>query len=296
MDVIIWTLAATAAALAFVAVLLLVSTTRDPDTQRTIATVDPSKQYVELRRQLDQVVYAQNRTAEEIADSIARLTPSPDSPYLGHPEAAKLMRELSHSLGTPLAGIKAEVQVLESQGNMASKIERRLSRIRTGVDLCQAFLLAYRNLGVVDNSTSFLRNESLEAAISRASEFYAGRATRTVQTRLVLPNAIPGYGSYQFLAAVLPLLENAVEGTADGLISIEHTRLGDFDVVSISNAVVGKLIKDFMVDGVSSKDAHQGLGIGVSQRIVQSLGGTLESRCIDNRLDMIIRLPAKAKI
>lgn len=287
--------------LAIVAVLLLVITSNSSEPTSARRFDDMARQIerlsYEFDRKISQATYAQERMASEVVESVQNAVSTLSPEHRGRSESLRLTREISHSLGTPFAGIKAEVRVLEAEdGSDSHRVSFRLERIRTAIDLCQAFVLAYRNLGAVDERTTFLADVRLPEAITRALDFYAAQQGSDVEAAVAMPDAFAGYSNYQILSAILPLLENAVEGTVDGRVAVEHRREERFDVVQISNAFSGGLAEGFLDDDVTGKGGnHEGLGISVSRRLVESMGGALSAESVDQQIRVRISIPVKAR-
>jgi K+-sensing histidine kinase KdpD len=287
--------------LALVACLLLFTSDRAPEGSTGQGNIADVAALVEelgysLDRQFIRLTYTQERVAEAVVERVIAATSSTAIDRGVRPDSLRLVREISHSLGTPLAGIKAQVNVLKLRGHVNEDGGTRLDQIRTAVDLCQAYILAYRNLGIVDDSTTFLADDRLTSAISRALDFYGTHYGREIVSAVAVPDSLPGYSIYQLLSAILPLLENAVEGAADERVAVEHSKVGRSDAIRISNAIAGGLAANFLEDGVSGKGGrHQGLGIGVSRRLVESMGGTLIARSVGTRLEMVVQIPSKVE-
>jgi signal transduction histidine kinase len=207
-----------------------------------------------------------------------------------------IVREISHSLGTPLAGIRANVDVLLTNSpNDPAALQASLGRIKTAVDLCQAFLLAYRQLDRISQASGLPDDEPLETAIVKAVELYAaGHSSTTVTADVDLPQVLPGYSSYQVLAILLPLIENAVEAAADGVVHVTHDVIDGYEVLSVTNAWNIPLAANIGDDGMTTKTGHQGLGLGVSRRLSESIGGSLSWVSTHGRASFDVRLPSKA--
>jgi signal transduction histidine kinase len=251
-----------------------------------IAVRQDSRSSTRLTKELEQLLYVQNRRMTE--DLTERLTSAlrvslPSTRTDASTDVLKIVRELSHSLGNPLAGIKADASTLRHEDLSGGSTES-VERIRVGVDLCQTFLLAYRNIGIIDHGTGFLAQSSLQDLVVKAIQFYAARTTIELKTEVALPDSIPPFSNYQVLAALLPLLENAVEASTDGQVVVQSTIGSERPYIQVENVVASSPPADMMEDGVTSKDPseHSGLGLGISQRMALSLGWKLSANCSDH--------------
>ncbi len=241
-----------------------------------------------LETGLRQLELLQDRNARELSERVSASLGALDGTRDHRSDA--LVREVSHSLGTPIAGIVAEIGALRPGAKSEAMVER-FDRIEAAAELCQAFLLSYRHLERVDMSTGFLQGEPLQTLLEKAGRLYVSQTGNHIELDVDVPQELPGYSNYQVLAALLPLLENAVEAGAP--VGVSHGQTADCEVLSVRNASEARPSADLLIDGVSTKEAHDGLGLGISQRLVQSIGGSLDWSHQDSEVVFVVTLPRR---
>jgi len=238
-----------------------------------------------IRKELSRITYVQNRLNEELVESLSTRRPlyhgpaeSADAPSV---QAEQLVRELSHSLGTPLAGTLADLVVVTQSLDPESLrgVRSNLERMSTAIDLCQAFLLSYRKLAAVEDNTGFLADADLSKLVERAANYYSALLGSDPSLEIELPSSVPPYHTYQVLAVLWPLIENALEGSSGGRVSFRYRATDAGERIKLTNAVSQPVPENFMKNGVTTKNRaeHSGLGMGVSARLAESLGWTLNA-------------------
>jgi len=161
-------------------------------------------------------------------------------------ESAKLMRELSHSLYTPLSQIDAALLSLESRGNQDSNSnsDSSVQTIRQSIDICKSVLSAFRELVRVGGLTGSWSPVSIKSALSSAAPVYNKSLDRNIEVELDMPDVIPGYTNGYITALLLPLLENALESSKSGnAVNINGEKVDGHFVVAVCrrSAIMGHI-------------------------------------------------------
>lgn len=194
---------------------------------------------------------------------------APAPTQTGNQSVTILVRQLSHSLGTPLSRIKADALALRD----ASDTPAESDRIIAAVDLSQAYLESFRRLATLEERKGILDDKNLAQEVSQLLNVYRANEASGPQVSVDLPKNIPGYQNTFLLAVMAPLLENAVEACpSEGEIVVDH-ELNSHHTIRVSNTDNGEPIPDDPVlEGCSSKSDHDGLGLSVARTLLHSRG------------------------
>jgi signal transduction histidine kinase len=200
-----------------------------------------------------------------------------------------LVRELTHSLNTPLAHLEASLISLPP----SPKTTTMLASVR----VCKSYMAAFRRVATLARDAEAWQPESLGSMLKQAADLYRVQLGADVAFSIDLPSTIPGYGNNAVLAILLTLLENAIEETPAGsTISVSASMDGETWLLEITNDLHPghTLDEDIYQRNVTTKPGHEGLGLDAVRNILATQAGTdLSHRCTDDRVTFIVRLPGR---
>ena len=212
----------------------------------------------------------------------------------------QLIRELGHSLNTPLSQIEASVLALRAQSTkpMVDSINLRasLGRISASLDICKSVIAAFRELVVVTSSSSIWSPSSIPKALRAASDVYMKSFSKQLDVELNMPEEIQGYSSNFIVALTLPLLENAIEAGQDNeKITIFGQKKGQSFEIIVTNHLHEPLPNDDMYEpGFTTKKGHDGVGLSTVRHLLSGLRGAHVDHSADkNEVSFRVTLPAR---
>lgn len=209
--------------------------------------------------------------------------------------SAQLMRELSHSLNTPLSQIEATVLTQRaSPGGDDTERQQVLGQIQESVEICKAFLAAFSALTRVATAGSGWNPASLEESVKNAAALYAAAKGRNdLSFSVDLADHIHGYDNAFVTATILPLLENAVEAASvESKVDVRSISLEDHWEIYVENVKEGGSIsQEIFKPGVTTKKGHDGLGLSVVQGLIGRKGGALTMESSDTSVRFTVTLP-----
>ena len=218
-------------------------------------------------------------------------------------EREQLIREISHSINTPLAQIELTLKGISEAISDHGVIDA-LERSEQSVQLCRAVLAAYRDITAIARVATQWDIHDLERALRSVIEVYIAqdfKASGAVDIEIDTPNLIPGYSNYMIVSLLLPLLQNAIEA-APPMTQIRcwTTWNSDYYLFCISNAMrihpdLGKLETP---NYTSKLGGHQGLGLASVRTLLARqahLGAGLELKIADDLFIATVRLPRKVR-
>jgi len=210
-------------------------------------------------------------------------------------ELEQVVREISHALNTPLAQIEAVALILE--GSTSHADIKRAEDIRRSVDICKSFLTAFRELHSVAAATASWSPNSLREAIRASGEVYKNRTGSGAKIEVSLPEYIEGYSNSFICAALLPLVQNAVEldkGVAPVVISYDQDSAGLNRLLVASTPAALPESERIYSPGYSTKSDHEGLGLPTVSRLISvHRQSSLTHDCANDRVIFTIKLPAR---
>jgi signal transduction histidine kinase len=202
-----------------------------------------------------------------------------------------LVRELAHSLNTPLA--QMEATILSADPNGAGQ-----ERMIAGLEICKAFLSAFRQVATLARDTQGWEPESIGGALRSAVQVYAANVSNPINFSFSVPDGLPGYGKNYVVALLLPLLENAVEASPKGGAVAVTTRYGpEVYAIDVSNETNHGTVlpKDIYLPMWSSKVDHEGLGLATVRNLLAAQSGADISHSLtdDGVVTFTVSLPRK---
>lgn len=202
------------------------------------------------------------------------------------------MREISHSLNTPLSQIEIALSLIEGGPSLSSDDNEALARAITSVALCKAYIQAFRLVAGGEMAPVGSVEQSLNELVSRA---VSAASSDGVEVDVRLPEDI-GYGSAFILTMLMPLIENAVEASdRNGLVEVWADGDDSSITLNVRNTAPEPLSSDMYRPGVSTKQDHEGLGLAIVQRLVGSIpGASLRDYAQEGAVTFSVLLPARA--
>jgi signal transduction histidine kinase len=208
--------------------------------------------------------------------------------------AASLIREISHSLNTPLAQIEASIL---SMDRSVVRDTAKLDNILEGVRICKSFLAAFREVATLTRDVRAWSPDSISEAVRSASALYAHRAGKSPEVEVHIADSVPGYNNNYLMAVLLPLVENAMDAVKpDGSVKVTGALRGDVYVIDVCNdGVVDGLPELIYENGFTTKHEHEGLGLATVRRLVASKRDARISHKVDGSfVTFTVELPRGA--
>ncbi|MDZ7753786.1 MAG: hypothetical protein U5S82_19610 [Gammaproteobacteria bacterium] len=108
----------------------------------------------------------------------------------------QLIREIAHSLNTPLSQIEASAEILATSFDLDSKNSKTINSIKSSVDLCKAFISAYRQMILVTGYSGGWEPKSIKESILSACEIYSESVNANLDIKVEVPNKIGSSGKF----------------------------------------------------------------------------------------------------
>lgn len=213
----------------------------------------------------------------------------------------RLLHDVSHELRSPLARLQAAADLLRQQPHRADEFASRIERDTERMNLLVGELLTLARLdagtaGTLDDSVDL---HDLIASIVEDAEFEA--SPRQCHIAATIQEALTLTGNPELLhRAIENVVRNALRHSPDrgrieitatrhaGLIEIEVTDQGS----GVPEADLGAIFEPFFRSAGTDTFAGYGLGLAITQRIVEAHGGNVTARnCPDGGLRVSLRLP-----
>lgn len=204
-----------------------------------------------------------------------------------------IVREIAHSLNTPLAQIEATILAI----NPESKDQRaKISEMLDAARICKSFLSAFREIATVSGDAEAWEPDSVSRSLKAAADVYADRTGKTFDLKVNAPDRIPGYDNNYIIAIMLPVLENAIEAVeSSGVVEVEILIGRDANIISVSNDTsLASLPERIYEPEFTTKPGHWGYGLAVVRRLVSARpNADVRHDLRDGRVFCIISLPRR---
>lgn len=235
---------------------------------------------IELSTRLDSILDAVTQSQSETSDA-----------------PVQLIRELSHSLNTPLSQIEVSASVALSTLDNRTELEKSIHSISDSVQVCKAFLGAFREL-VISAPSAVWNPNSIEDAIKSAAKIYASSQKKEFTYKFELPAAIDGYSNNYISSLILPILENAIESGKKGTqITIEYSNKEEVDYITVTNEPESEPGgNEIYEQGFTTKKDHEGTGLTSVKHLLSAIRGANLEHKFESRLATFkISIPRRMK-
>jgi signal transduction histidine kinase len=231
-------------------------------------------------------------STRDASSSGAPLTPQ----YFSAPGSVEsIVREISHSLNTPLAQIEATILAIDSNTEGQRKTKRDLL---DAAQICKSFLAAFREVATVSGDAEAWEPKSLSDSLRAAAKVYGSRAGKKFRLEVNMPDRFPDYDNNYVVAIMLPVLENAIEAvTRDGDVEVIGLPQTNANVISVSNSTSIQFLSEKIYDPeYTTKPMHSGLGLAVVRRLVEARpDASVKHELQDGRVVCMINLPRRRR-
>ncbi len=225
------------------------------------------------------------RTSNGEARSISRALVSLRSEVARRPYAAAFLRDAWHDLKTPLAAIRATLEVLEDGAlddpAAARRFVANLSRAADDLDrkLGDLVTLARLETASLDVAGAASLQEVVTRAVEQVAPLAAARGVTVRQgARESSPEARVRCDGFAIGRALSNLLENAVDATPGGEVSVSvdaNAREAVFVDVVNEPAAVAREVRERLFERAATggKSGGTGLGLAIVRAAVEAHGG-----------------------
>jgi signal transduction histidine kinase len=245
-----------------------------------------------------------DRLGRDVREAIGLLQTNPAAQGtevdLRQESTKQLIRELGHSLNTPLSQIEASLLVLRARSSELEpanlNVGKSFDTLFASVDICKAVLAAFREMVVVTSSSSGWSPSSIPEALRAASGVYMASHSKSLAINLNIAANIPGYSSNFIVALVLPLLENAIEASPDNENVSLVGRIQDHSLeILVTNRLQQPLPNhDIYEHGFTTKESHDGIGLSTVKHLISGLRGAHVRHFVeDDNVTFAVLLPVR---
>jgi len=203
-------------------------------------------------------------------------------------EAAK---RIAHEIKNPLTPIKLSAERMRRK--LAGSLDGEEGKVLIdGTDSIMREVDAMRNL--VDEFSRFARLPVLKpvpgkinAVVQEAAALFQGEREKGAEIRLSLADDLPriSFDAEQIRRVIINLLDNALKAIQDrgpeGVVTVSTMYLEQDGLVALAVSDNGSGIPEDLLDRIfdpyfSTREGGIGLGLAISQRIIEEHGGTIE--------------------
>ncbi|MDW4498533.1 ATP-binding protein [Sulfitobacter sp. D35] len=222
----------------------------------------------------------------------AMLTRARDEALAGERAKAEILAVMSHEMRTPLNGLMGTMQLMQDQDltpDQTAMLERMLSsgHLLLGVVNDVLELAKYEAGKLTADHRPFEVAPLLDSVIETTAPLAHANGNTLGWSWVGSPRACAAGDARRLRQVILNLVGNAVKFTHDGHIDIEAEVLGaqddivEFRVidtgVGIAEENLERIFNDFetLDSSYSRKAGGTGLGLGISRRLLNLMGGTI---------------------
>lgn len=216
-----------------------------------------------------------------------------------------LLHDVSHELRSPLARLQAATDLLQQQPERAAELISRMERDTERIDMLVGELLALARLdsGMAGRMDETVDARELVEHIADDAGFEAGLKQCSVAVNL--PGKVAVKGNHELLFRALEnVVRNAIRHSPAGKqidIHVAHESSMQWTITvsdagaGVSPAELGTIFAPFSRGRNGDSFAGYGLGLAITQRVVQMHGGSVvASNRAEGGLAVTITLPAIA--
>lgn len=233
-----------------------------------------------------------------------------DDAQAGEKAKARLLAVMSHEIRTPLNGVLGAADLL-SKTELDAGQERYVTAMQTSGEILQRHINDVLELSRLDEARlprqlTPIDLHQLIPEIVESQRPFAEQAETRLDLRVFknVPDSVLG-DQLALQQVLLNLVGNAIKFTTGGSVCVEVDHFGQGDIIEfriiddgigITEEEVSKVFEDFYASDTSFARRKQGtgLGLGITKRIVTSMGGDIGAESIPNEGSLFwFRLPMR---
>ncbi|MFN0249304.1 MAG: sensor histidine kinase, partial [Kofleriaceae bacterium] len=211
----------------------------------------------------------------------------------------ELTAEVAHELRTPLAGLRATIEVALDRERPADRYRSALTDCLTITVQTERMVTALLSLARLDAGSVRLAREPV-AIDELVRDVIAAHTTHAAERQLTIATELTSItrttDREQMRVAVGNLVHNAVSyapagSTIDIGLTERELRVAN-DGCTLAPTDAGKVFERFWRgDSARTGGTHAGLGLALCKKLVELLGGTIEATIEGSRFIVTVRLP-----
>jgi len=232
---------------------------------------------------------AQSRLIAELEQTNADLVEARDAAELASQAKSQFLANISHEIRTPMNAIIGYAQILQSTGELSERHRKAVATIQSSGDHLLRLINEVLDISKIEAGHMELHEEDFELAqlLDGLSVMFDLRC-REAGLEWLLSSAVPNQqivrGDESKLMQVLTnLLGNSVKFTPEGKVSLRVTPEGDdryrFEVEDTGPGIGAEetqtVFEPFRQGDAGHERGGTGLGLAVSKRLVELMGGDL---------------------
>ena len=207
------------------------------------------------------------------------------------PNEFTILKELNHTLATPLSQIEVNCELLKGKVKGAS--QSQIEKIIQYVNFCRSTIIAYKEL--LSSSTTG-DSSNYTKALMDCFDMYCSKCQKT-GIKMILETEDDIHISKNILMSVIsPLLENAVTASpVNSEIKVNVSNTGSSINITLENECeTVPLLSNLQKVGYSSKNDHIGTGLETVRHFLTLLGGNDLDIFLDNKtIKFSLQIPSK---
>lgn len=247
----------------------------------------------ESNKSLGQIAEAINRLIDEYEEKLRRVENMEQNIRLS-------ISGISHDLRTPLTSLKGYLQLLEKTDASEKRMDY-IDVINGSVKVLSDLIDNFYDLSRLEmgDNIFILESINLERAVSEHFlGYYENFATKNIEVTIHGAEILPIVSAD--LLALDRALNNLIQNLlryAKSAVEISFSDEDDAHVLTISNDTdtvlpqdADRIFERFYTSDPSRSGKNAGLGLYITRKLIEGIGGKITARYEDNRLSVIIKL------
>lgn len=207
------------------------------------------------------------------------------------PNDFAILKELNHTLATPLSQIEVNCELLK--GKVKGTSQSQIEKIIQYVNFCRSTIVAYKELL---SSTTIGDSSNYTKSLSDCFDMYCSKYQKSGLKMTLDADEDIHISKNIMMSVVSPLIENAVAASpvnSEIKVNISHAD-SMINIILENECENAPLLSDLYKNGYSSKKDHIGTGLETVRHFLTLLGGKELDISLDNQIiKFSLQFPSK---